>query len=87
MKHTLSGLVLITLLATSFVCQQVWALDCVPEDITFGSQSDVDDFGIANAGCTVITGTLVVNESGLDPIINLDSLAGVTTVTGDTGQA
>lgn len=64
----------------------IYSQSCLPEGITFISQSQVDSFQINNPGCTTIEGDLIigpVNSWDEIDISNLDSLIVLTSIEGD----
>lgn len=70
----------------SFLSIDSYSQTCLPEGITFTTQSQVDSFQIANPGCSVIEGSLIIGpENSWDEIniSNLDSLIVITSILGD----
>ena len=55
---------------------------CLPNDITFTSQAQIDSFPMNYPGCTVVEGDMIIQENDLGDIISLDSLYPLTTVDG-----
>jgi hypothetical protein len=82
LKNIFSRIVLITLLAASFISEVAWGVDCSSTDITLTTQAEVDSFQATYGGggvCDRVIGDLSV--SGGD-ITNLDGLANITGVGG-----
>jgi len=52
---------------------------CLPQGITFSTQSDVDSFQANNPGCTSISGSVIISGNG---ITNLNGLSVVTSIGG-----
>jgi hypothetical protein len=62
---------------------QSFSQSCLPDGITFYSQSDIDDFPVNNPGCTEIEGDVTIGYDGyLTDISNLDGLSAVTAIGG-----
>src|SRR5690606_9947078 len=62
-------------------CQVVYP-NCPEGDIILSTQAEVDQFIIDYPNCAVIPGALNINDSGVDPIINLDGLHNIQMVNG-----
>lgn len=62
-------------------CQFPYA--CLPDDITFSRQSQIDSFRILYPQCTFIQGDVMIEESVSGEIIRLDSLSNVQTIGGN----
>lgn len=76
----------VLVLAVAMLPASAPALDCTPDDITLGSQAEVDDFQTDHGPCDVVVGTLTI--TGFD-IADLDGLAGLhivawTNITGNS---
>jgi Secretion system C-terminal sorting domain len=56
---------------------------CLPEGITFSSQTQIDDFSSDYPGCTQILGDVTIKESVPGNITNLNSLSVLTSIGGD----
>ncbi|MCB9285646.1 MAG: T9SS type A sorting domain-containing protein [Lewinellaceae bacterium] len=56
---------------------------CLPDGITFSSQAQIDSFPINYPGCSVIEGSVIVQESIDENIISLDSLYSIISIKGD----
>jgi hypothetical protein len=74
---------ILLLLFTSF-CSYLRAQVCT-EDFLFDSQQSVDDFLINNPMCTSIDGTLTIVNSIMDtdPVLNINALQNIQSITGD----
>lgn len=66
------------------ICLLTWlygaAQSCLPEGITFTSQAQLDAFPANYPGCTVIEGTVLIEESVSGDITRLNGLAQVTAI-------
>lgn len=56
--------------------------NCPEGDVILSTQAEVDQFIIDYPNCAVIPGVLNINDSGTDPIVNLDGLQNIQTVYG-----
>ncbi len=61
---------------------QCFAQSCLSSGITFSSQAEIDAFPIDHPDCTVIAGSIFLNDSSGD-ISNFDGLNQVTRIEGD----
>ncbi len=55
---------------------------CLNEGITFSRQEQIDSFPLDYAGCTLIEGDVIIQESQPGEIINLDSLVQIESING-----
>jgi len=55
---------------------------CLPEGITFTSQSQVDSFSVLYPNCTEIEGNLILNDTDSTKISNLNALSNLTKING-----
>lgn len=63
-----------------FYATVAWTEHCLPNGITFSTQSDIDSFQTDYPGCTVIDGDVNIKGRG---IINLNSLSVLDSIMGD----
>jgi hypothetical protein len=75
-----SWVILIGLLIMS--AGKIHAQTCPTSSITFNTQQQIDDFPANYPGCTIISGTLRVEDNPDGDILNVDSLIYLTQVTG-----
>jgi hypothetical protein len=75
MKSLLFAILLFTII--NFVTAQ----GCLPEGISFSSQSQIDNFEENYPGCTEIEGSVTIVQNA--QITNLDGLNVITTIGGD----
>ena len=66
-------LTVILCLATIFA-SSVWAVDCLPEDITLSSQSDVSNFQANYGPCDQVTGVLRIEGDDISSLSGLSEL-------------
>ncbi len=66
---------LFCLFATLFINIRIQAQNCLPGGITFTTQSSIDNFATNYPGCTFITGSVIINGSGIS---NLNGLSQIT---------
>ncbi len=59
---------------------QVARTQCPPGDIILTTQGQIDSFAIHYPGCTNIVGNLKIKEQYQQPILNLNGLAPITTI-------
>jgi len=71
------SLILVVLI---FCCSSAFSQPCLPEGITFTTQSQIDSFQIIYPNCTEIEGYLVINGSDIS---NLNGLNELTSIGGD----
>ena len=76
-KPCLAVLVLSTLISFLSVAQS-----CLPDGITFPSQSEIDDFPTNYPGCTQILGGVTLVESTPNNIANLNGISAVMSIGG-----
>lgn len=67
-------------LAIAFAFAPLNAQSCLPEGITFTSQAQLDAFPTDYPGCTVIEGTVLIEEAKSGDITQLNGLAQVTAI-------
>jgi hypothetical protein len=81
-NNILSRVVLITLLAASFISQPAWGVDCSSSDIGLSTQAAVDNFQATYGGggvCDSVIGTLSVEGNDIS---NVNGLTNITSVGG-----
>ena len=87
MNRTLSGVVLVSLLAAYAMPQQAWGLNCNSDNITLSSQAAVDNFQTTYSGdenCDTVPRTLRIEGSDIHDLM---PLSGLTVVSGNGGPA
>ncbi|MBP6235154.1 MAG: T9SS type A sorting domain-containing protein [Saprospiraceae bacterium] len=65
-------------LISALLCNDAYA-QCPPGNITFSSQTSIDNFSLDYPGCTVISGNLTIQSNN---ITNLNGLSPITNITG-----
>lgn len=73
---------ILSVLLTVFFAAMIHAQNCLPEGITFSTQSQIDSFQVNYPGCTIIEGNVVISG---DDITNLNGLSVLTAVESDLG--
>ncbi len=62
--------------------QQPLLAQCPPGDITFTTQTEIDNFSVDYPGCIMIEGSIRIEENSTTPINNLEGLNGLTAIGG-----
>jgi hypothetical protein len=76
-------IILIALLMVSGASAQQPCSTCLPEGITFTTQSQIDSFQVNYPGCTEIEGNVSIGNIGGSDITNLNALIVLTSIGGD----
>jgi uncharacterized repeat protein (TIGR01451 family) len=76
------GKALFLILFTLFGFLNVQGQACLPNGITFASQSEINNFPVNYPGCTVIEGDVNITAPGGSNISNLNGLSGLTAIGG-----
>jgi len=61
---------------------QVSFPNCPENNVLLTTQAEIDQFIIDYPNCAVIPGTLTINDTGTDPIVNLNGLQNIETIYG-----
>ncbi len=67
-----------------FYCGSLLSQSCLPNEITFSTQTQIDSFPLNYPNCTEIEGdvTITSDVNSLNPITNLNALSALTTIGG-----
>ena len=60
--------------------QHTLAQTCIPDEIIFTSQAQIDDFGINYPNCSMVEGNVIIENYPLTPIDNLNGLSNLTSI-------
>jgi hypothetical protein len=75
----------VILILSSFIHATALSQSCLPEGITFSTQTQIDNFQSDYPGCTMIQGDVDINSGG--NITNLNGLSNITTIRGSLSIA
>ncbi len=81
-KHLLFKGILVLFLLIAASSKTVNA-QCIPDEITFSSQEQIDNFTTNYPDCTEILGDVNIHESSSGDITNLNGLSVITSIGGD----
>jgi len=74
---------LVIFLFLFFIQPRVFSQSCLPEGITFLTQTQIDSFQINYPNCTEIEGNVIIEDGNTTSVTNLNGLSILTTIEGN----